>query len=103
MTVVRQAQAAEAVVAAGGGGQVREVDAGQLVLGVVAVARHPTAGLGGLGREIPVRVVDVGERVVLGEPVRRVGDVARREVRGRAVALGVVGVGFGRRRGATRG
>lgn len=52
---------------------------------------------------LPLAVLGVAGGVVLGEAVGDVGRVAGREVRSRAVALGVVGVGFGRGRGAARG
>ncbi len=41
-------------------------------------------------------VVGVAEAVVLDQAVGDIGDVAGREVGGGAVALGIVGVGFGR-------
>ena len=76
----------EAVIAVGGRCQVREVDLDQLILGVVGVSGHGAAGLGGLGFEIAVRVVEVGEVVVLQQPIGGVGDAADEKVPSHTVA-----------------
>ncbi len=76
---------AEAVIGIIGGRQVGEIDLGQLVPDIVAVGGHVSGDFVGLGGEITIVVIGVGKRVVLGQAVGGVGDVAGREVRGGAI------------------
>ena len=94
---------AQAVVSVFGKRQIRQIDADEPVLGVVGVAGRLQGTLVRLGTEVAVGVVDVGALIVLAQAVGGVGHVARGNVRGNAVALGVVAVGLGRCRRAARG